>query len=141
MGLETNYLKFINSVISQASGKRMLELGNQSLNHSKRPEKTGNEYFTNNGFEHISVDRNGLDGAVKKDLRNISQFREYVDFFHGINLPKLSISELLESNQDMKISKEVPEILRLFKQYLMRGYFPFSKIFTNDVEFYQAVQQ
>jgi hypothetical protein len=81
MGLETNYLKFINSLIDQASGKRMLELGNQSLNHSKRPEKTGKEYFTNNGFDHISIDRNGLDGAVKKDLRNISEFREYVDSF------------------------------------------------------------
>lgn len=81
MGLETNYLKFINSVIDQANGKRMLELGNQSVNHSKRPEKTGKEYFTNNGFIHISVDRNGLDGAVKKDLRNISEFREYVDSF------------------------------------------------------------
>jgi hypothetical protein len=81
MGLETNYLKFINSVIGQASGKQMLELGNQSVNHSKRPEKTGKEYFTNNGFDHISVDRNGLDGSVKKDLRNLSEFREYVDFF------------------------------------------------------------
>jgi hypothetical protein len=50
MGIETNYLKFINSVIGQASGKRMLELGNQFVNHHKRPEKTGKEYFTNNGF-------------------------------------------------------------------------------------------
>jgi hypothetical protein len=59
----------------------MLELGNQFVNHHKRPEKTGKEYFTNNGFEHISVDTNGLDGAIKKDLRNLSEFREYVDFF------------------------------------------------------------
>ncbi len=81
MGIETNYLKFINSVISQAGGKKMLELGNQSLNHIKRPEKTGKAYFENNGYYHVSVDRNGLDGAVKKDLRDLKDFREYVDFF------------------------------------------------------------
>lgn len=81
MGLETNYLKFINSVIDQANGKKMLELGNQSVNHAKRPEKTGKAYFTNNGFDHISVDLNGLDGAIKKDLREIKDFREYIDCF------------------------------------------------------------
>jgi predicted AAA+ superfamily ATPase len=73
------------------------------------------------------------------DLHGLS-FREYLDFFHGVTLPKLSISELLDSTQDMKISQAIPDILRLFKQYLMRGYFPFSKIFSNDIEFYQAIQ-
>jgi len=82
MGLETNYLKFINSIIDQANGKKMLELGNQSLNHVKRSEKTGKEYFTNNGYDHTSVDRNGLDGSIKKDLRNLNEFREYVDYFN-----------------------------------------------------------
>ncbi len=82
MGLETNYVKFINSVIDQANGKKMLELGNQSLNHVKRSEKTGKEYFTNNGYDHTSVDRNGLDGSIKKDLRNLNEFRDYVDSFN-----------------------------------------------------------
>lgn len=81
MGLETNYLKFINNFIDQAPGKKMLELGNQSLNHIKRPEKTGKEYFTNNGFQHVSVDRNGMDGSVRKDLRILADFREFVDSF------------------------------------------------------------
>lgn len=81
MGLETSYIKFINRFIDQAPGKNMLELGNQSLNHVKRPEKTGKAYFTNNGYNHISIDRNGLDGSLPKDLRNLSEFREFVDKF------------------------------------------------------------
>ena len=45
-------------------GKRMLELGNK-----KNREGTYKEYFENAGMEHISIDWNGLDGAIKLDLR------------------------------------------------------------------------
>ena len=62
MGLETSYIKFINRFIDQAPGKNMLELGNQTLNHLKRPERTGKAYFTNIGYNHTSIDRNGRDG-------------------------------------------------------------------------------
>lgn len=81
MGLETSYIKFINRFIDQAPGKNMLELGNQTLNHLKRPERTGKAYFTNIGYNHTSIDRNGRDGSLPKDLRNLHEFREFVDKF------------------------------------------------------------
>ena len=45
-------------------GKTMLELGNKI-----QQGYSFKKYFTRLGFEHTSVDWNGKDGALKKDLR------------------------------------------------------------------------
>ena len=87
MGLETSYLRFIESSIEQAfgsvvSGLRMLELGDQEIilvgfDEPNITEKTGKAYFMNRGFEHVSVDLNGLHGALVRDLTKPEQFQDW----------------------------------------------------------------
>lgn len=87
MGLNTTYLHFIESSIEQAFGQvaptrlRMLELGDQVIKDSKILEKTGKEYFVNRGYEHVSVDLNGLHGSVARDLTKPEQFQDWFGSF------------------------------------------------------------
>ena len=84
MGLKTPYLNFIESSIEQVFGKsvsglRMLELGDQVVTDPNIAEETGKEYFSNRGYEHVSVDQNGLHGAV---IRNLTRSKRFHDW-HG----------------------------------------------------------
>lgn len=63
---------------STVKGLRMLEFGDQIL----RPQKlTGKEYWTQQGFDHTSVDLNGQRGAVVRDLSDFEQFRDWESKF------------------------------------------------------------
>lgn len=56
-------------------------------------------------------------------------FREYLQFFHGITLPVLSLEEvLLHKNNDLKSVIGYP--IKFFKEYLQKGYYPFAN--TED---------
>lgn len=82
MGLNASYLQFIESSIEQTfgtevRGRRMLELGDQVIDDPGIPDKTGKEYFSRLGYEHVSVDLNGLHGAVVRDLTKPEQFRDW----------------------------------------------------------------
>lgn len=82
MGLRPSYLHFVESSIEQAfgvavSGLRMLELGDQVISDPNIAEETGKAYFTNRGFEHVSVDINGLHGAIVRDLTRPEQFQDW----------------------------------------------------------------
>lgn len=71
MGLKQDQLEFIFSCIdqkySQYPGLRMLELGNQVLKIDGT-RRSAKPYFEEMGFEHVSVDINGKDGALPIDL-------------------------------------------------------------------------
>lgn len=91
MGLEVAYIDFIESSISQVSFDksryplRMLELGNQKITKNDVIQaSTGKEYFTSKGYEHISVDIKGLDGALEKNLTIEEDFTEFIDHFDVI---------------------------------------------------------
>lgn len=83
MGLEVQYIRFINQGIGAVFGENtkgltMMELGNQWI--SPNPvisERFGKDYFTNQGFKHISIDMNGEDGAIPLDLRIPALFKKY----------------------------------------------------------------
>jgi len=79
MALKQAYLEYINTSIidtlGQMRGKRMLEMGNQEIKDNSIVEKTGKEFFTKQGIEHVSVDLNGLDGALPLDLTKPEQFK------------------------------------------------------------------
>lgn len=82
MGLSTVYLNYIESSIEGVFGKsvtglRMLELGDQVIDDPHIPETTGKDYFTNRGYEHTSVDINGLHGAVFRDLTRPGEFQDW----------------------------------------------------------------
>jgi hypothetical protein len=55
----------------------MLELGNQLIDGSK----TGKEYYISLGHQHTSVDLNGNNGSLKKDLRYPNEFIEWHNTF------------------------------------------------------------
>ena len=79
MGLPKNTLDYIVDNAGELAGKRMLELGNQRLRgNDETPFKTGKDFFTDLGCEHVSIDLNGKDGSVPFDLckpiRGIGKF-------------------------------------------------------------------
>jgi len=80
MGLRKEYTDFIrkNAPVFQ---KKMLELGNQII---KDPENhdfhnTGKDYFGSLGCLHVSMDINGLDGAITYNLGSI--IKSWNNFF------------------------------------------------------------
>jgi len=85
MGLRAEYIDYINTnivdVFGGIEGIRMLELGNQRLHDGCVTESTGKQYYKNRGVEHVSVDINGLDGAVVADLRKTKDFTRWVAHF------------------------------------------------------------
>jgi len=46
----------------------MVELGNQIMNLEFNQGQSAKDYFTQLGFDHVSIDKNGLNGAVSADL-------------------------------------------------------------------------
>jgi hypothetical protein len=75
----------ITKIFSSTTNLKMLELGNQIIKGGvPNGERTGKAYYTNQGFEHTSVDLNGLDGSLVKDLSNLDDFAEYKDYFDVI---------------------------------------------------------
>lgn len=83
MGLDTNSLDFLNKNLEQVGLKdvklKMIELGDQVFQADMIT--TGKQYFTSIGYDHTSVDINGLHGAVVKDLRKPDQFIEWHNGF------------------------------------------------------------
>ena len=89
MGYKPSYLNWMNDHITpiypNANGLKMLELGNQVIRPDKQiPETTGKAYFTRLGYKHTSVDLNGLDGALVKDLSKLEDFTEFKNYFDVI---------------------------------------------------------
>lgn len=61
--------------------------------------------------------------AVMYNMQGLS-FREFLEMFHGIKMPKYTLEEVIDNKVDDKI---LPHPLPLFRQYLQDGYYPFSK--------------
>ena len=87
MGLHLSYINFINSSNDKVygldtKGLKMLELGDQIVKRkSGISERTGKDYFTNLGYDHISVDLNGKRGSLIKDLTKPTDFNEWPEYF------------------------------------------------------------
>lgn len=65
-------------------------------------------------------------------------FREYLHLFHSIEMPALTIDDIL-SQKAVVAGVEHP--LPLFKDYLRRGYYPFGKDDEFEVELMQVINQ
>lgn len=86
MALNSTYLEYIEKAINENFPRRdgdlrMLELGDQIVNDANIKEKTGKEYFGNRNIEHTSIDLNGFNGSLMRDLRNPKEFVEFHDHF------------------------------------------------------------
>lgn len=65
-------------------------------------------------------------------------FREYLNFFHGINAPVCSLDEILNHKA---VLPDVKHPLPLFKDYLRRGYYPFGRDEEYEMELLQVINQ
>lgn len=61
--------------------------------------------------------------AVMYTMQGLS-FREYLEMFHGIKLPKYKLDDVIGNKVD---DSQLPHPLPFFRQYLQEGYYPFSK--------------
>lgn len=64
-------------------------------------------------------------------------FREYLSFFHGINIPAYSLEDILNHKVSMPVAHPLP----LFHDYLQRGYYPFGKDEELEMELMQVINQ
>lgn len=75
--------------------------------------------------------------AVVYTMQGLS-FREYLMFFHQIEVPKFSLEEIVNHQIDVP---QIPHPLPLFSDYLKRGYYPFAVEDDFDLRLQQVVNQ
>jgi AAA ATPase len=74
-------------------------------------------------------------------------FREYLGLRYGINLEAVELTNLLASHQEIAVDiintlkqKELA-VIKLFREYLKVGYYPYYNDMPNDTTFYQTLRQ
>lgn len=73
--------------------------------------------------------------ALLLHLQGLS-FREYLQLFHGITVPALSLKDILShKGNDLKPAIGYP--VKFFKEYLQKGYYPFG----NDEDYLARLKQ
>lgn len=81
MGITTGYLNFLDSIVEDvfphSKNLKMLELGNQKFEDGT----VGKTFFKNRGYFHISIDLNGEDESLIKDLSKENDFLEFHNTF------------------------------------------------------------
>ena len=75
--------------------------------------------------------------AVVYTMQGLS-FREYLMFFHQIEVPKFSLEDIVNHQIDVP---QIPHPLPLFVDYLKRGYYPFAVEDDFDLRLQQVVNQ
>ena len=74
-------------------------------------------------------------------------FREYLGLRYGINLEAVELTNLLASHQEIAVDiintlkqKELA-VIKLFREYLKVGYYPYYNDMPNDTAFYRTLKQ
>lgn len=67
-------------------------------------------------------------------------FREYLEFYLDVKIPKISFEDLINHHVIFANDLKIPEVIRQFKNYLSAGYYPFFKNFSQDREKFQAIE-
>lgn len=77
--------------------------------------------------------------CINHDIQGLS-FREYLQFYKGIDLPVCSLQELLDN--PMSLCLQVNALCRpvaFFREYLQFGYYPYY--IKNKIDYYSAIEQ
>lgn len=93
--------------------------------------------ITFTGSSVLDINRGEVDlsrRAVMYHMQGLS-FREYLNLFHHIDVPVLSLHDILSDNITLPKSLEHP--IPLFRSYLSEGYYPFAL----EGEFVRRMQQ
>lgn len=67
-------------------------------------------------------------------------FREYLEFYFTMKLPKFTLEDIVKNHEKITIDIKIDKILWHFHNYLRIGYYPFFKIFSLETEKYQAIE-
>ncbi|MBQ7490081.1 MAG: AAA family ATPase [Bacteroidales bacterium] len=76
--------------------------------------------------------------AIMYNMQGLS-FREYLSMFHGIDIPVITLDDVLATKANDIVKLEHP--LQLFYQYLYSGYYPFSKERDFRIRLMQIVEK
>lgn len=74
-------------------------------------------------------------------------FREYLGLRYGINLEAIELANLLTNHQEIAVDiinalkQKDLAVIKLFREYLKVGYYPYYKDMPNDTAFYQTLRQ
>ena len=74
-------------------------------------------------------------------------FREYLGLRYGINLEAVELTDLLANHQEIAVDiinalkQKDLAIIKLFREYLKVGYYPYYNDMPNDTAFYQTLKQ
>ena len=74
-------------------------------------------------------------------------FREYLGLRYGINLEAIELTNLLTNHQEIAVDiinalkQKDLAVIKLFREYLKVGYYPYYKDMPNDTAFYQTLRQ
>jgi predicted AAA+ superfamily ATPase len=77
--------------------------------------------------------------AILLYLQGLS-FREYLQFFHNITVPVLSLDDIL-SHKSNDVKDLIGYPVKLFREYLQKGYFPFGNDENYRIHLRQIVTQ
>lgn len=93
------------------------------------------------GSSMIDLVKSRYDLARRVTLHHLPgfSFREYLAFYHEINLPLVTLQALMSNPAAHNNTLGFPEALRYFKAYLETGYYPFFKRLPETQDRYQAV--
>lgn len=115
--------------------------------------------FAHDNFKELNIVATGSSALeVLKSSHDLSRraivykmsgmsFREYLGLRYGINLEAVELKDLLASHQEIAVDiinalkqKELAAI-KLFREYLKVGYYPYYNDMPNDTAFYQTLKQ
>ena len=74
-------------------------------------------------------------------------FREYLGLRYGINLEAIELTNLLASHQEIAVDiinalkQKDLAVVKLFREYLKVGYYPYYNDMPNNTAFYQTLRQ
>lgn len=96
--------------------------------------------FTSSSILDVYRGESDLSRRVITYTLKIMSFREYMQFHHNIQLPKITFDNLITSHESISLdlaNKIKP--LKYFNQYKRHGAYPFYK--GDETEYYQQIQQ
>ena len=79
--------------------------------------------------------------CINYDIQGLS-FREFLNFYHGIDIRKYDLDEILTN--PWELCEQINQACRpiaLFHEYLQFGYYPYYLKLKNKIDYYTAIEQ
>jgi predicted AAA+ superfamily ATPase len=94
------------------------------------------------GSSQINILKGRADLARRAEIYTVPglSFREYLELKHGYKCESLSLAELIKASPEFSkhLAKD-PKILQKFREYLARGYYPYSADVKDKSRYYKRI--